>query len=237
MFGMKARVRALELENARLRQENLEIRDNEERFRRLFEALPVSLYVVDKDGLITDVNPFHIVHMGRGKRTKADYLGRSLASRPSLIAAGIARQFEDVLRGIPFEKGGVHFPNVSGGGDGYFNVRGVPLKRGNEITGAIYISEDVTELKKAQEELTLHKERLEELVKARTAELQSALSNVKTLSGFLPICSSCKKVRDDKGYWNQVEAYLKDHSELVLSHSVCPECARELYPEFYAEKA
>jgi PAS domain S-box-containing protein len=232
---MKNRVEALERENARLRQENLEIRDNEERYRSLFEALPVSLYVVDKDGRIIDVNPFHLNHMGRGHTKKEDYLGRSLASRASLIAAGMAGQFEDVLRGIPFERGGVHFPSVSGGGDGYFNVRGVPLKRGNEITGAIYISEDVTELKKAQEELTLHKERLEELVKARTAELSAALSKVKTLSGFLPICSSCKKVRDDKGYWNQVEAYLNEHSELVLSHSMCPECARKLYPEFYTD--
>jgi PAS domain S-box-containing protein len=232
---MKARTAHLELENARLKQENLEIRDNEERYRSLFEALPVSLYVVDKDGLITDVNPFHLDHMGKGRTRKEDYLGCSVSSRTSLTAAGLCGEFEEVLRGMPFERGGVHFTSMSGGGDGYFNVRGVPLRRGSEITGAIFISEDVSELKKAQAELTLHKERLEELVEARTAELQAALGKVKTLSGFLPICSSCKKVRDDKGYWSQVEAYLKDHSELVLSHSVCPECARQLYPEFYAD--
>jgi len=235
MSTMKTRIEDLERENERLRQENIEIRDNEERYRSLFEALPVSLYVVDKDGLITDVNPFHLNHMGRGRTRKEDYLGCAVSSRTSLSAAGLSGHFEDVLRGIPFEKGGVHFPSVSGGGDGYFNVRGVPLKRGKEITGAIFISEDVSELKEAQAELTLHKERLEELVKARTAELKTALGKVKTLSGFLPICSSCKKIRDDKGYWNQIEAYLKDHSELVLSHSVCPECARQLYPEFHAE--
>lgn len=237
MLSRKARIEDLERENARLKQENTAIRDNEERYRSLFEALPVSLYVVDKDGLITDVNPFHVNHMGRGHTRKEDYLGCSLASRASLVAAGISAHFEGVLRGIPFERGGVYFPALSGGGDGYFNVRGVPLGSGNEITGAIFISEDVSELKKAQAELTLHKEGLEELVEARTAELQAALGKVKTLSGFLPICSSCKKIRDDKGYWNQVEAYLKDHSELVLSHSVCPECARRLYPEFYTDKA
>jgi len=190
---------------------------------------------VDKDGLITDVNPFHLNHMGGGRTRKEDYLGCSVSSRTSLAAAGIAGHFEDVLRGIPFQKGGVRFPSVSGGGDGYFNVKGVPLKRGKEIIGAIFISEDVSELKKAQAELTLHKERLEELVKARTAELVAALGKVKTLSGFLPICASCKKIRDDTGYWNQLEAYLNDHSELVLSHGVCPECARQLYPEFYAD--
>jgi hypothetical protein len=62
-------------------------------------------------------------------------------------------------------------------------------------------------------------------------ELQEALAKVKTLSGFIPICASCKKIRDDKGYWNQIEAYLSAHSEMEFSHSVCPDCARKLYPE------
>lgn len=63
-------------------------------------------------------------------------------------------------------------------------------------------------------------------------KLQHALSEVKQLSGFLPICSSCKKVRDDEGYWNQIDAYIKRHSEVEFSHSLCPDCARKLYPEW-----
>ena len=66
-------------------------------------------------------------------------------------------------------------------------------------------------------------------------ELQEALSKVKLLSGFLPICASCKKIRDDKGYWNQIESYLRDHSEAEFSHGICPECARTLYPGYYRE--
>lgn len=62
-------------------------------------------------------------------------------------------------------------------------------------------------------------------------ELQGALENVKTLSGLLPICANCKKIRDDKGYWNQIEAYIRDHSEADFSHSICPECGKKLYPE------
>jgi len=62
-------------------------------------------------------------------------------------------------------------------------------------------------------------------------ELQGALENVKTLSGLLPICANCKKIRDDKGYWNQIEAYISDHSEADFSHSICPECAKKLYPD------
>jgi hypothetical protein len=62
-------------------------------------------------------------------------------------------------------------------------------------------------------------------------ELQDALTEVKALSGLLPICASCKKIRDDKGYWNQIESYIRDHSEAEFSHSICPECAKKLYPD------
>jgi len=63
-------------------------------------------------------------------------------------------------------------------------------------------------------------------------ELQKALASVKQLSGFLPICSSCKKIRDDNGYWTQIEGYIRDHSEADFSHGICPECAKKLYPDF-----
>jgi PAS domain S-box-containing protein len=67
-------------------------------------------------------------------------------------------------------------------------------------------------------------------------ELKKALATVKTLSGLLPICASCKKIRDDKGYWNQIESYISDHSEAEFSHAICPECSEKLYPELYKKK-
>jgi len=63
------------------------------------------------------------------------------------------------------------------------------------------------------------------------SELQDALAQVKTLSGFLPMCSSCKKIRDDEGYWNQLETYFQERSEAVSSQGLCPECAKKLSPE------
>lgn len=79
---------------------------------------------------------------------------------------------------------------------------------------------------------------LEQKVEERTAELarankelEEALQNVKTLSGLLPICSNCKKIRDDSGYWQQVEQYVQIHSQAEFTHSVCPDCIRELYPD------
>lgn len=64
-------------------------------------------------------------------------------------------------------------------------------------------------------------------------DLQNALNEVKQLSGLLPICASCKKIRDDKGYWNQIETYISAHSEAQFTHGICPECAKKLYPEEY----
>lgn len=63
------------------------------------------------------------------------------------------------------------------------------------------------------------------------SELKSALDTVKQLGGFLPICANCKKIRDDSGYWNQIELYIRDHSEAEFSHSICPDCVKILYPD------
>jgi len=83
------------------------------------------------------------------------------------------------------------------------------------------------------ENLRHQRDHLEERVRDRTRELTEALANVKTLKGLLPICASCKKIRDDQGYWTRIESYLYKHSEAEFSHSICPDCAKKLYPEFY----
>ena len=61
--------------------------------------------------------------------------------------------------------------------------------------------------------------------------IKKALEDIKQLSGLLPICSNCKKIRDDKGYWNQIEGYIRAHSEAEFSHGICPECAKLIYPD------
>jgi DNA-binding response OmpR family regulator len=66
-------------------------------------------------------------------------------------------------------------------------------------------------------------------------QLQAALAEVKTLSGIIPICAGCKKIRDDKGFWNQVEAYIQTRSLAKFSHGLCPDCTERLYPELAAE--
>jgi len=66
----------------------------------------------------------------------------------------------------------------------------------------------------------------------KNQELERTISEVKTLRGLLPICASCKKIRDDKGYWNQIDNYIETHSEVEFSHGLCPDCAKKLYPDF-----
>lgn len=83
----------------------------------------------------------------------------------------------------------------------------------------------------AELELRNYRDNLEALVAERTSELTQSLEEVNILSGMLPICASCKKIRDDKGYWNQLEAYIGQHSDATFSHGICPDCAKELYPE------
>ena len=84
--------------------------------------------------------------------------------------------------------------------------------------------------------LAIDRKRTEDERDALIAELKKTLAEVKTLKGIIPICASCKKIRDDKGYWNQVEAYIQAHSEAEFSHSICNDCVKKLYPDLGLHK-
>ncbi len=139
----------------------------------------------------------------------------------------------------------------------YIEIRAIPRfdNRGG-LVGLIHVVRDITKRRLTEEELDIHRNHLEWLVGERTAEisrvnerlqreiserqmaemeremlieeLREALSNVKTLSGLLPICAWCKKIRDDSGYWRQVEAYVSEHSDAEFTHAICPHCMEKL---------
>jgi len=69
-----------------------------------------------------------------------------------------------------------------------------------------------------------------------TREIADQFDQIKTLKGLIPICANCKKVRDDEGYWNEIESYIGKYSTAQFSHGVCPGCAKKLYPEFFGEE-
>ncbi len=94
-----------------------------------------------------------------------------------------------------------------------------------QLVGRMASFVDITKRK----ELEIDREKMIE-------ELQDALEKIKTLKGIIPICASCKKIRDDKGYWKQIETYIKEHSEADFSHGLCPDCVKKLYPDYKRKK-
>lgn len=131
--------------------------------------------------------------------------------------------------------------------DGFLSVALIPIRSSREIIGLlqlndrrkdcftldmIYYFEGIS----ASIGVALNRKQAEAALDEERRRLQKALEDVKTLRGILPICSSCKKIRDDLGYWNQVEQYISQHSEAQFSHGICPECLRKLYPELVRNK-
>jgi PAS domain S-box-containing protein len=112
--------------------------------------------------------------------------------------------------------------NVKGiPGKSYWSDYAIPIKdESGQIINLIQISRNITDIKKT--EIKLREER---------NKLQNALEKVRKLSGLLPICSICKKIRDDSGYWTQLEAFIENHSEAEFSHSICEECAKKHYSD------
>jgi hypothetical protein len=109
---------------------------------------------------------------------------------------------------------------------GWIELSSYPLTdRTGKIIGVIEHVKDISDRKQAEERV---KRSMAELEKSNR-ELKEALAKVKTLSGLIPICSVCKKIRDDQGYWNLVELYIKKHSDAEFTHGLCPKCEGEFY--------
>jgi hypothetical protein len=117
----------------------------------------------------------------------------------------------------------------------------VPVLDGDKLAGGIFLAnkdkdytqEDLALLQRigALYAIALQRKEFENEREKLIIEFQAALAQVKQLSGLLPICSSCKKVRNDQGYWTQIEEYVSDHSEADFSHGLCPDCVKKLYPD------
>jgi PAS domain S-box-containing protein len=171
-----------------------------------------------QDGRIARANP----GLGRlvGASSPDDLRGRSLEELMDPSAHGPAERESLAARLIRGEVSGEEI--VLAGAEGRAATCLVssalfdPHRPGR---GALAVFTDITARKEAERDR-------EELIQ----ELQEALVNVKTLRGLVPICSSCKKIRDDEGFWHQVEVYVRDHSEVQFSHGICPECMAKLYP-------
>ena len=108
--------------------------------------------------------------------------------------------------------------------------------KGFEVGGVDYVTKPFSPaevISRVKTHVTLRRTQVE--LENRAGQLENALAQVKRLKSLLPICSSCKKIRDDQGYWQEIEDYISEHADVDFSHSICPDCMRELYPE-HAER-
>jgi PAS domain S-box-containing protein len=199
-------------------------RESESRFRAIFERAGIGMAVIDLNGILVETNLALQQILGypaeelRGIRLADVTHPDDTAAEDAHLKATFAS-----YRPMPYL---AETRYVRKDGTIVWGRLTATLIRdglGAPLYGVAMI-DDVTERKLADGE----RERL-------LGELQEALTKVKTLSGLLPICSSCKKIRDDQGYWTQVERYLMDHTDAQFSHGICPECIKTLYPE-YADK-
>jgi hypothetical protein len=187
--------------------------------RKLFALIPVArdllveqmgdgLLVLDAGGRLVDCNPAALRLLGANREIIGRQAGEALAGWPELarLAAepreGLAVLTRQGLEGFHFELRTASL-----------------LDARSRLLGRLLLLRDISGRRRAEAE----RERL-------IGELRQALADVKTLRGLLPICASCRKVRDDRGDWKNLEQYIAEHSEAQFSHGLCPECMRRLYP-------
>jgi PAS domain S-box-containing protein len=206
------------MRQAKIRLQKAEAEAN---FTRLFETVPMGLFHMRPDGTILQVNTALAEMLGfehpvdvSGNHAVQFFLSPEdhVAWRDNMERHGTLTGHETQMR-------------RRDGSQMWVEISARALRDG--LSGSLFYEgsvEDISQRHAAQEE----RERL-------IAELRDAAGKVKKLSGLLPICSSCKKIRDDRGEWNQMEVYIQQRSDASFTHSFCPECVRRLYPEIFAE--
>jgi PAS domain S-box-containing protein len=208
---------AIAIENARLYRETDRLRAFNE---NIVQGMQEGILIEDAEGRITFANPkaadllAYPPHSLIGKHWASIVSPRDLDAvrlESAKRSKGIVSRYEATL----LTRDGRELPAI---------ISARPLFDLDRFNGVLSVFTDISERAQAEKER-----------EALIGELQEALAKVKTLSGMLPICSSCKKIRDDQGYWHRVEEYIQEHSEADFSHGLCPECAHRLYPDIFDE--
>ncbi len=193
----------------------------EEKLRQLSVAVeqsPASIVITNTAGDIEYVNPKFVEVTGY---TLAEVLGKNprVLKSDEKSPEDYRELWKTISEGKEWRG---EFHNKKKNGELYWESASIsPIRDfAGRVTHYVAVKEDITGRKKieADRDQLIH-------------HLQEALANVKSLSGLLPICAGCKKIRDDKGYWSQVEKYIQNHSEAKFSHGMCPDCLKKLYPD------
>jgi len=215
-MSVKPSYRELERRVKELEQAEEELRDSEAKYRQLVEAADAVIFIANYDGTYIYMNELAAKQLG-GRPN--DFIGQNVFD---FFPQEMAEYFLSGIRNIINSgEGNIdESETLLKGERHWYKTIGKPLADKNgKIYAAMFIGIDETLRKNAEEER-------EKLIN----ELQEALKEIKTLRGIIPICSQCKKVRDDEGAWDQMEKYISERSDVQFSHSICPKCKKKLYP-------
>jgi PAS domain S-box-containing protein len=192
------------------------LRESEERLRAIMEQSPEAIFLVDVEtGRILEANSAFQDLLGYSSE---EIVGLPVFDLVSADREIMDRRFQDTIQAGRVTSDERQYRKKDGSLIDVWVSRKAVSYAGKKVMCVIL--HDLTERKQAEAER-------EKLIQ----ELQEALANGKTLRGLIPICANCKKIRDDKGYWQQVEVYVHEHSEAKFTHGLCPECAKLLFPE------
>lgn len=222
---LKQRVKELEQEHQNRKETEKTLLENEQRYERLINTIPCALY----DYIRYPEGRNRFIYFSSQCKRIFEHDADRIIENSDLIWSMVHLEDLERLKREDFEanQAGELFQSevriiLSAGRIKWIQLTSMPSTQKVDsmvIWSGVVL--DITERKRVEEERN-------QLV----LKLQLALTEIKTLKGILPICSFCKKIRDDKGYWEQVEVYVKRHTQADFSHGICPECAKEHYPDF-----
>lgn len=212
-----ARVKAM----LRLKETEKHLSEALEFGNSILATSPIGIVVLGSDGKVVRTNQAMATIAGT---TPEQLLGQNFRDLESWKATGLLADAEEVFCSGIEKQREIHLIN-SLGRELWLDCRICRVRASDEFHLLLTVN-DITVRKRMEAE----KERLIE-------DLQEALAKIKTLSGILPICGECKKIRDDKGQWQRLEYYIQHHSEAEFTHSICPDCTRKLYPHLYEDES
>jgi PAS domain S-box-containing protein len=212
----------LQGELAERRQAEVALHRSETKFRTLYDSTTDAVMLLDQNGFF-DCNQATLAIFGCATREEFASKHPADVSPPTQPDGADSRTVADERLATALEKGSCQFEWVHRRVDTGETFPADVLLSAMKLDGKPVLQSTVRNIS-ARKRTEAERNQLIE-------DLQSALANVKSLSGLLPICAGCKKIRDDKGYWNQVETYIQIHSDARFSHGLCPDCIKKWYPE------
>ncbi|MBU1139918.1 MAG: hypothetical protein KKD01_17400 [Proteobacteria bacterium] len=207
----------------KMQKSNRDMTNEKNRYLTIFESIPNPIFLIGHDGVIQNMNAIasnsfttesvaggHYYHPQSGSGQNDTMVSKKTSADSEMtvfcLLPWLQKELQDFKEGKLEQNPFIKETTISNK-DLKFNVQiSAMLDVSHKFEGMILILEDITKLAAAEKE-------------------------VKKLAGLIPICSYCKNIRDDKGYWNQLEKYIQDHSEVEFSHGICQECAKKYYPD------